>query len=117
MTAKANRTATSRDQLNTIKKVLAHIGRYRWLVLLSLLLSAGTVALTLAVPILVGRAIDGIIGEGAVRFDIIWPLLWRIGVCVALTALGQWVMNAINNRVTFDVVRDLREEALERINR
>ena len=117
MTAKANRTATSRDQLNTIKKVLAHIGRYRWLVLLSLLLSAGTVALTLAVPILVGRAIDGIIGEGTVRFDIIWPLLWRIGVCVALTALGQWVMNAINNRVTFDVVRDLREEALERINR
>ena len=117
MTAKANRTATSRDQLNTIKKVLAHIGRYRWLVLVSLLLSAGTVALTLAVPILVGRAIDGIIGEGAVRFDIIWPLLWRIGVCVALTALGQWVMNAINNRVTFDVVRDLREEALERINR
>ena len=104
-------------QSATIKKVLGHIGRYRWLVLLSLLLSAATVGLTLTVPILVGRAIDGIVGAGAVRFDVIWPLLWRIGLCVALTALGQWVMNAINNRITFDVVRDLREEALARINR
>ena len=104
-------------QAATVKKVLRHIGRYRWLVLLSLLLSAATVGLTLTVPILVGRAIDGIVGAGAVRFDVIWPLLWRIGLCVALTALGQWVMNAINNRITFDVVRDLREEALARINR
>ena len=107
----------SRDQIRTLKKVLRHIGRYRWLVLASLGLSAATVVLTLAVPILVGRAIDGIIGAGAVRFDVIWPLLWRIGVCVGLTALGTWVMNVVNNRVTFDVVRDLREEALDHINR
>ena len=105
----------SRNQLKTLKKVLNHIGRYRWLVLLSLLLSAATVVLTLVVPILVGRAIDGIIGAGEVRFDLIWPLLWRIGVCVALTALGTWVMNVVNNRITFDVVRDLREEALAHI--
>ena len=108
---------TSTGQIGTIKKVLRHIGRYRWLVLASLVLSAATVLLTLAVPILVGRAIDGIIGAGRVRFDIVWPLLWRIGVCVALTALGTWVMNVVNNRVTFDVVRDLREEALSRIHR
>ncbi len=107
----------SRNQLKTLKKVLNHIGRYRWLVLLSLLLSAATVVLTLVVPILVGRAIDGIIGAGEVRFDLIWPLLWRIGVCVALTALGTWVMNVVNNRITFDVVRDLREEALAHIAR
>ena len=108
---------TSTGQIGTIKKVLRHIGRYKWLVLASLVLSAATVLLTLAVPILVGRAIDGIIGAGRVRFDIVWPLLWRIGVCVALTALGTWVMNVVNNRVTFDVVRDLREEALSRIHR
>ena len=108
---------TSTGQIGTIKKVLRHIGRYRWLVLASLVLSAATVLLTLAVPILVGRAIDGIIGAGQVRFDVVWPLLWRIGVCVALTALGTWVMNVVNNRVTFDVVRDLREEALSRIHR
>ena len=109
------RNASPRGQLATLKKVLNHIGRYRWLVLLSLVLSAATVLLTLAVPVLVGRAIDGIIGAGAVRFEIIWPLLWRIGLCVALTALGQWIMNVTNNRITFDVVRDLREEALAHI--
>ncbi len=109
------RNASPRGQLATLKKVLNHIGRYRWLVLLSLALSAATVLLTLAVPVLVGRAIDGIIGAGAVRFEIIWPLLWRIGLCVALTALGQWIMNVTNNRITFDVVRDLREEALAHI--
>ncbi len=84
--------------------------------LLSLGLSAVTVVLTLVVPILVGKAIDGIVGPGAVRFDVIWPLLWKIGICVGVTALGQWLMNIVNNRVTFDVVRDLREEALGHIN-
>ena len=113
MTAKGKRPS---GQLATVGKVLRHIGRYKWLVFASLALSALTVVLTLVVPILVGKAIDGVIGAGQVRFDIIWPLLWRIGICVALTALGQWVMNVVNNRVTFDVVRDLREEALEHIN-
>ncbi|MBR6890632.1 MAG: ABC transporter ATP-binding protein, partial [Clostridia bacterium] len=110
------RALFSGSQAQTLKKVLRHIGRYRWLVLLSLGLSAATVVLTLIVPILIGRAVDGIIGAGAVRFDVIWPLLRGIGACVALTVLGQWVMNAVNNRITFDVVRDLREEALEHIN-
>ncbi len=113
MTAKGKRPS---GQLATVGKVLRHIGRYKWLVFASLALSALTVVLTLVVPILVGKAIDGVIGAGQVRFDIIWPLLWRIGICVALTALGQWVMNVVNNRVTFDVVRDLREEALAHIN-
>ncbi len=106
----------SSTQIATLKKVLRRIGRYRWLVLLSLGLSAVSVVLTLVVPILVGRAIDGIVGTGAVRFDVIWPLLWRIGVCVAVTALATWAMNVVNNRVTFDVVRNLREEALDHIN-
>ena len=99
----------------TLAKVLARIGHYRWLVLLSMLLAAGTVLLTLYVPILVGRAIDGIIGAGRVDFGRIMPILARIGLCVALTGAGQWVMNMVNNRVTYDVVRDLREEALKHI--
>ena len=111
-----NKNASSNNQSATLKKVLRRIGRYRWLVVLSLGLSAVSVVLTLVVPILVGRAIDGIVGAGAVRYDVIWPLLWRIGACVAVTALATWVMNAVNNRVTFDVVRDLREEALDHIN-
>ena len=110
-------TISDNNQSATIRKVLRRIGRYRWLVLLSLGLSALTVVLTLVAPILVGRAIDGIVGAGAVRFDVIWPLLWRIGACVAGAALGTWAMNVVNNRVTFDVVRDLREEAMDHINR
>ena len=101
--------------MSVVKKVLGHIGRYRYLVMASLVLSAVTVLLTLAVPIFVGQAIDQIVGEGAVRFEAIWPILTKIGVCVALAALLQWVMNAANNRVTFDVVRDIREEALRHI--
>ena len=99
----------------TLKKVLDRIGHYRWLVLLSLTLAAGTVLLTLYVPILVGRAIDGIVDAGHVDFGLILPILARIGLCVALTGAGQWVMNMVNNRVTYDVVRDLREEALRHI--
>ena len=99
----------------TLRKVLRHIGRYRWLVLASLALAAATVLLTLYVPILVGRAIDGIVAAGQVRFDIIAPSLSRIALCIGIAALGQWVMNALNNRVTFDVVRDIREEALRHI--
>ena len=105
----------TKGQIETIRKVLSHIGEYKRLVFLSLILSAATVLLTLYVPILIGRAIDNIIDAGQVRFDIILPILWRIGLCVALTALGQWVMNVTNNRVTFEVVRDIREEALAHI--
>ena len=99
----------------TLKKVLRRIGRYKWLVALSLGLAAVTVLLTLYVPILVGRAIDGIVGPGQVDFGLIGSILARIALCVALTGMGQWVMNVVNNRVTFDVVRDLREEALKHI--
>ena len=101
----------------TLKKVLRRIGSYKWLVLVSLALAAGTVLLTLYVPILVGRAIDGIVDAGRVDFERIYPILAGIGLCVALTGLGQWVMNAVNNRVTYDVVRDIREEALQHIGR
>ena len=101
----------------TLKKVLRHIGRYRWLVLASLLLAALTVLLQLYVPILVGRAIDGIVAAGQVDFELIFSILARIGLCIGVAALGQWVMNLLNNRVTFDVVRDIREEALQHIER
>ena len=107
----------TRNQMETVKKVLAHIGQYKWLVFASLILSAVTVLLTLYVPIMVGQAIDNIIDAGKVRFDVIMPILWRIGVCIVLTAAGQWVMNVINNRVTFDVVRDIREEAIAKIEK
>ena len=99
----------------TLKKVLMHLKPYWALVLLSVLLSAVTVALTLYVPVLIGRAIDGIIGPGQVDFAGILPLLVRVGVIAAATALVQWLVNTINNRITYQVVRDVRDQAFRRL--
>ncbi|MDO4357002.1 MAG: ABC transporter ATP-binding protein, partial [Clostridia bacterium] len=98
-----------------LKKVLRYIGQYKWPTFLSFLLSAVTVVLTLYVPVLAGNAIDQILDTG-VNFTAILPILMRIVICVAITAVIQWVMNVINNRVTFHVVRDLREDALRKIS-
>ncbi len=99
----------------TLKSVLKYIGRYKWLAFLSFVMAGVTVALTLYAPYLAGLAIDQITLEG-VNFGRIVPVLVKIAACVALTALIQWVMNVVNNRVTFNVVRDLREAALKKIS-
>ena len=98
----------------TLRSVLRRIGRYRYLVFISFALSAVVVALTLYAPYLAGEAIDQIAVTGF-TMEALSPILVRLMLCVALTALLQWVMNAINNRVTFQVVRDLRQEALRKI--
>ena len=99
----------------TLKKVFVYLKPYWPFVLLSILFSAVTVALTLYVPVLIGRAIDGIIGPGQVDFAGILPLLLRIGIIVAITALVQWLVNTINNRITYQVVRDVRNQAFRRL--
>ncbi len=101
----------------TVRKVLAHIKKYRLLLLLSILLAALTVVLTLYVPILIGRAIDAIVGENQVDFATIRPILMQIIVIVAATAAAQWLMNTVNNRITFGVVRDVRREAFTHIQK
>ncbi len=101
----------------TVKKVLAHIKKYRLLLLLSILLAAVTVVLTLYVPILIGSAIDAITEAGKVDFDKILPILTRIVLIVAATAAAQWIMNTVNNRITYGVVRDLRDEAFSHIQK
>ena len=99
----------------TLKKVLNYIKPYWALVALSILLSAAVVALTLYVPVLIGRAIDHIIGPGQVDFAAIMTLLVRIGVIVAATAGIQWLVNSINNKITYQVVRDVRDQAFRRL--
>ena len=98
----------------TIREVLTYIGRYKWLAFLSFVLAGVTVVLTLLAPYLAGLAIDQIADSG-VDFARLVPLLVQIVACVAATAAIQWVMNVVNNRVTFNVVRDLREDALKKI--
>ena len=99
----------------TLGKVWRAIRKYRLLLILSLLLAALTVALSLYIPVLVGDAIDEIIAPGQVRFDKILPILISVAVCAAVAALSQWLMNAINNKITYHVIRDMRAEAFRKI--
>ncbi len=101
----------------TLKKVWQYISRYRAFLILSIVLAAVTVVLTLYVPILVGQAIDCIIGPGNVDFAGIIKTLATIGIVVGLTAVMQWIMNAVNNKITYNVVRDLRLAAFKKIQK
>lgn len=103
-----------KGQKETIRKVLSYIRKYLALMVLSIILAAITVAFTLYVPILVGRAIDGIVYV-MIRFDMIFKILIQIIIVVAVTALSQWLMNIINNKVTYHVVRDIRDAAFHKI--
>ena len=99
----------------TLKKVLAYLKPYLPLVILSVLLSAVTVALTLYIPVLIGRAIDRIVSKGQVDFDAVRGYLIRIGVIAGATGLVQWLVNSINNKITYQVVRDVRDQAFRRL--
>lgn len=101
----------------TLKKIVQALAGYRLLLVLSLLLALVSVAAALYVPILIGRAIDLIAGKGQVQFQAILRILIQACVIAGATALLQWLMGAINNRMTFGVVRDLREKAFETIER
>ncbi len=104
-------------QMAALKRLLAAIKKYSIWIVFSVLLAAGSVALTLYVPILVGEAIDCIVAPGKVQFDAISSLLLRVAVLVGVTALMQWVMNMLNNKVTYQVVRDVRVQAFSKLNR
>ena len=97
---------------STLRRVLGAIGHYKLPVFMSLALAIASVALTLLIPVLAGEAIDQIADTG-VHFETILPILTRILICAAAASLIQWLMNEANNRVTFSVVRDLREQALK----
>ena len=113
--AKAKVKLNSTTQKATLKKVMQCISRYRFLVVLSILLAAISVALTLYVPILVGDAIDFIVAAGQVNFDQMMTTLTRVVIVVAITALAQWLMNVINNKITYQVIRDMRDQAFRKI--
>lgn len=99
----------------TLKKVLHYVGRYKPHLAFSIILAAVSVAATLYIPVLAGRAIDNIVDERNVDFAALKPLLIGIGILAAVTALAQWIMNALNNKITFCVVRDIRNAAIRRI--
>ena len=99
----------------TLRRILQYIRPYTALVILSLLLSALTVGLTLYIPILTGRGVDYIVGEGQVDFTGLMAVIAGILISIAVTAVAQWVMNHINNKVTYRIVRDLRVQAFDHL--
>ena len=105
----------SKAKKGALKKVLRYIRRYWLLVGLSVALAAVSVAAALYIPILTGNAVDLIVGPGKVDFEGVFRILVQIGGIIGLAALAQWVMSVINNRVTYRVVRDIREEAFRHI--
>ncbi len=97
------------------KKVLDHIGKYKIFLFLSIVLAAFSVVLTLYIPILTGQAVDCILGPGAVDFDGIWVILKEMMIIIVITAVVQWLMNTCNNKIAYQVVRDVRDEAFKKL--
>ena len=98
-------------------KVLRFIGRYRLLLILSIILAAVSVVLQLYVPVLFGDAIDQVVAEHQVNFQRMWYYLSRILVMVVVSSLATWIMNIINNRMTFRTVQDIRAKAIRHIQK
>ncbi|HJC05538.1 MAG TPA: ABC transporter ATP-binding protein/permease [Candidatus Enterocloster excrementipullorum] len=101
----------------TIRRVLRSIDKYRASVLLSLFLAVVTVALTLYVPILTGQAVDRIVAPGQVDYAGLVKILAKILAAMAVTAASQWLMNHINNTITYRVVKDIRTQAFDHLER
>ena len=113
--AKGKPRKMTADDAKTIRRILHYIQNYRGHVILSILLAAVTVVLTLYIPILTGQAVDTIVGPGAVDWTTLLQILERMGFMILVTAFAQWVMNHINNVVTFRVVQDIRTKVFNHI--
>lgn len=100
---------------STLKKIFGYIGHYKYLLFLSVLLAGGSVVLTLYVPIRIGYAIDAIIGPGQVDFTVVARHLIAVVAMLLCVGLMQWVMNMLNNKITYNVVRDMRARAFDKL--
>ena len=105
----------NKKSLQILKKVLHRIRRYWPALIISMVLAAVYVAMTLYIPVLVGRAIDAMIDVGKVDFIILAKNLIQVVICAAIAGISQWVMSELNNRITFRVTRDIRNEAFAHI--
>lgn len=106
-----------KDNKKIIKAVLAYIGHYKILLFVSLLMAMITVVLTLYLPILFGDAIDLIVGRGQTKFDKIFEIIITAAIVAGTTSLFRWMMTTINNKIAYNVVRDIRNDAFKRIEK
>ena len=112
---KTNSEKKQKSQAATLKEVICRLGRYRIFLVFSILLATVSVALTLYIPKLTGHAVDYVIGKGEVNFRGVIQVMIQIGVCTLITALAQWLMNVCNNKMTYQMVQDIRNEAFHKI--
>ena len=112
---KTNSEKKQKSQAATLKKVIRRLGRYRIFLVFSILLATVSVALTLYIPKLTGHAVDYVIRKGEVNFPGVIQVMIQIGVCTLITALAQWLMNVCNNKMTYQMVQDIRNEAFDKI--
>ncbi len=115
MAQKQNKKTDHAGQLVIVKKVLRYLGRYRIFLWLSLALAFVTVALQLYIPKLTGEVVDYMVGAGRVQFAGVLNIIARIVASAVVAGLGQWLMNLCNNKMTYDVVRDIRNDAFHKI--
>ena len=111
----SSRKNKKQTQIRTLKKVLNYIRHYRGYLVLSILCAAISVALTLYNPILIGKAVDVAIGKGKVDFPAILDILGKMAILIVITATAQWLMNVCNNKISYNVIRDMRQDAFNRI--
>ena len=107
----------NKDSLRTFFKVMKYLKLYKIHFILSLILTAVSVILTLYVPILVGKAIDLALGNGNVDLSGISEILIKIAVMIVATAIAQWIIGVLNNRMTYGIVKNIRSEAFRKIQR
>lgn len=110
-----NKSGKNKVSRKTLRKVLLRIKNYWVYLIISILMAIVTVASTLYVPIVVGNAIDYILGSGNVDFASVRDVLVKLAVVIIVTAVSQWIMNICNNKITYHVTRDIRDEAIEKI--
>ena len=112
---KTNSEKKQKSQAATLKEVIRRLGRYRIFLVFSILLATVSVALTLYIPKLTGHAVDYVIGKGEVNFPGVIQVMIQISVCTLITAVAQWLMNVCNNKMTYQMVQDIRNEAFDKI--
>lgn len=100
---------------DTLEKVFKYIKNYRIFIILSLVFAAVTVILTLYLPILTGDAVDMMVSKGNVDFDGLLRIIKKMAVIIVFTGFSQWIMNICNNKITYNVVRDIRDDAFKKI--
>ena len=114
----ADRSGNNKKKVNQgapLKKVFERLGKYIIFLIFSILLATVSVALTLYIPKLTGHAVDFIVSRGNVDFPGVLRVMVQIGICTLVTALAQWLMNVCNNKMTYQIVRDIRNEAFHKI--